>query len=254
MVGNDFIQIPALRAPTKSQFDAMVLEVRGSDVLLDTSFFYPNVSAQPCDIGTAGWGESESAIQRVELRDGHLWHTFENSVPPVGTSVHCRIDWNRRVFMSRLHTAAVLVAGVAHTSWRCDVSSCGLSPDGVRLDFTCARKTEMDVEELLANCNAAIAKGAAVSTRWIEVRRADEHVSLYRSAATSRKVQQRPGRVVQIGVNGSTLERQFDIGTHVHNITELRQIRIGPGNGSTKKAIENKGRNHFRVRFHLAEL
>ena len=60
--------------------------------------------------------------------------------------------------------------------------------------------------------------------------------------------------MVQIGVNGSTLERQFDIGTHVHDIRELVQIRLGPGNGSTKKAFENKGRNHFRIRFHLADL
>jgi Ser-tRNA(Ala) deacylase AlaX len=253
MLVKDFIQIPALLAPAKKEFEAMVLEVRGSEVLLNTSFFYPNVSAQPCDTGTGRWGDFESAIQRVEFREGQLWHTFANPVPPVGTTVHCRIDWARRILMSRLHTAAVLVAGVAHTLWRCDVSSCSLSQDGVRLDFTCARKPGKDIEELLARCNAAIRKGAAVKLNWIDVNRAEEHVSLYRSAATSRKLQHQPGRVVQIGVNGSTLERQFDIGTHVHDIRELGQIRIGPGNGSRKKAFENKGRCHFRIRFHLSE-
>ena len=254
MIAKDFIRIFALQAPAKNEFEASVMKVHGSEVLLNTSFFYPNISAQPCDMGIARWGESECAIERVELREGQLWHTFSEPVPPVGTVVHCWIDWSRRLLMSRLHTAAVLVAGVAHSHWRCDVSSCSLSPNGVRLDFTCTRKPLKDVEELLACCNTAIAKGAAVSERWIEVKRADEHVSLYRSAATSRKVQHQPGRVVQIGVNGSTLERQFDIGTHVHNIRELGQILLGLGNGSPKKAAENKGRNHFRIRFRLADL
>ena len=154
--------------------------------------------------------------------------------------------------MSRLHTAAVLVAGIAHKQWHCDVSSCSLSANGVRLDFTCSRKHKSEVEELLARCNAAIAKGAEVSERWIDVRRAEEHIAYYRSAATSRKVQNQPGRVVQIGINGSTLERQFDIGTHIHDIGELEEIRLGPGNDSLRKAFENKGRNHFRIRFHLA--
>ena len=254
MTAKDFTQISALLAPSTTDFDATVLEVRGHEVLLNNSFFYPNVSAQPCDVGTGRWGTVECEIQRVDLKEGKLWHTFSASVPPIGTKVHCRIDAARRAFMSRLHTAAVLVAGIAHTIWRCDVSSCALSPDGVRLDFTCARKTEKDVEELVARCNAAIIKGAAVSTKWIAVKRAEEHVSLCRSAATSRKLLHQPGRVVQIGVNGSTLERQFDIGTHVHNITELRQLHLGPGHGSRKKAIENKGRNHFRIRFHLTEV
>lgn len=254
MTSKDFIHIPALLAPTKFDFNATVLEARDGEVLLNTSYFYPNVSAQPCDIGTAFWEKFETAIQSVELRDGRLWHTVSGVVPPVGTKVHCQIDRERRHQMSRLHTAAVLVAGVAHTQWRCDVSSCRLSPDGVRLDFTCARKPREAVEELLARCNAAITKGAAVLSNWIDVKRANEHVSLYRSAATSRKVQHQPGRVVQIGVNGTTLERQFDIGTHVNNIRELGRILPGHGNGSSKRFFDNKGRNHFRVRFHLADL
>lgn len=68
-----------------------------------------------------------------------------------------------------------------------------------------------------------------------------------------RKVQNQPGRVVQIGANGSASERQFDIGTHVRNMRELGEIRLGPGNGSHKKALENKGKNHFRIRFHLSQ-
>jgi len=254
MAAIESTQIPALLAPATTEFDATVLEVHGHEFLMNKSFFYPNVSAQPCDLGTVRWGTVECEIQQVELKAGKLWHAFRGAVPPVGSMVHCRIDSERRRLMSRLHTAAVLVAGVAHTHWRCDVSSCRLSPDGVRLDFTCARKPREAVEQLLARCNAAIAKGAVVSTGWIDVKRADEHVSLYRSAATSRKVQYQRGRVVQIGANGSTLERQFDIGTHVHNICELGRILPGHGNGSSKKFFENKGRNHFRVRFHLADL
>ena len=254
MTTPNFVQIPAVQNPTKDRFDATVLEVRGNEVLLDISFFYPNVSAQLCDTGTARWGKYGGRIERVELHDGKLWHSFTDAIPPVGARVHCLIDWPWRKLMSRLHTAAVLVAGVAHTHWRCDVSSCSLSPAGVRLDFTCTRKPKSDVQELLSRCNAAIRKNAAVSTRWIAVHRAEEHVSLYRSAATSRKVQNQPGRVVQIGVNGSTIERQFDIGTHVENINELGEICLGPGNGSRKKALENKGKNHFRVRFHLKEI
>jgi misacylated tRNA(Ala) deacylase len=254
MAAKNFTQIPALLAPDKFDFDAKVLEVRDSEVLLSKSYFYPNVSAQPCDTGTVCWGKSETGILEVELREGRLWHAVAGAAPSVGTTVHCRINRERRRQMSRLHTAAVLVAGVAHTHWHCDVSSCRLSSDGGRLDFTCRLKPREAVEELLARCNTAIAKGATVSTGWIDVKRADEHVSLYRSAATSRKVQCQPGRVVQIGVNGSTLERQFDIGTHVRDISELGQILPGHAHGSSKKFFENKGHNHFRIRFHLADL
>jgi misacylated tRNA(Ala) deacylase len=247
-------QIRALRYPKKFEFNSTVMDVRGVQMLLDKSFFYPNISAQPCDIGTINWGNSETDVSNVELREGLLWHALNGEAPEVGTAVHCKINRERRWQMSRLHSAAVLVAGLAHSSWRCDVSSCGISERGVRLDFTCGRKSREAVIELLTRCNAAIAKGAAVSTWWIPVRRAEEHVSLYRSAATSRKVQYQQGRVVQIRVNGHTLERQFDIGTHVDDIRELVGIHLGPGLGSQKAALENKGRNHFRIRFHLADL
>jgi Ser-tRNA(Ala) deacylase AlaX len=244
-------RIPALTDRARDRFDATVIQVQNREVLLDLSFFYPDVSAQPCDQGVARWDDDESAVERVALRGGQLWHSFSGPLPPVGARIHCEIDWPRRQLMSRLHTAAVLVAGMAHSHWHCDVSSCSLSAERVRLDFTCARKAKQEVTDLLARCNEAIAQGAEVTWRWIPVRRAAEHVSFYRSAATMRRVQRQPGRVVQIGVNGRTLEQQFDIGTHVSNIRELGELRLGTLSDPARKALENKGRDHFRIRFHL---
>jgi Ser-tRNA(Ala) deacylase AlaX len=50
-------QIRALRYPKKFEFNSTVMDVRGVQMLLDKSFFYPNISAQPCDIRTINWGE-----------------------------------------------------------------------------------------------------------------------------------------------------------------------------------------------------
>ena len=96
-----------------TEFDARVLACRpngdGFDVLLDRSAFYPTSGGQPFDTGMMG----PARVVDVNVADGEVWHTVSQALP-VGETVHCTIEWDRRFDHMQQHAGDHMIAGALH--------------------------------------------------------------------------------------------------------------------------------------------
>jgi len=95
------------------EFDARVLDCRKNgekyDVLLDRSAFYPTSGGQPFDTGLLGMAN----VLDVNVTDGEVWHTVDEALA-VGTTVHGKIDWERRFDHMQQHAGDHMIAGALH--------------------------------------------------------------------------------------------------------------------------------------------
>lgn len=94
----------------RREFNARVKAVKGSAVVLDQTYFYPEGGGQEADHGTIGG----SRVTDVQRSGASVLH-FIAGKPKLrkGQRVECKIDWERRTNLMRNHTATHLVLAVA---------------------------------------------------------------------------------------------------------------------------------------------
>ncbi|MGH7492624.1 MAG: alanine--tRNA ligase-related protein [bacterium] len=65
------------------EFAALVTSVRGSELALDRTAFYPGGGGQPHDLGEIFAGDQVRIVQKVgkDKNDGEVWHQIEGEVP-----------------------------------------------------------------------------------------------------------------------------------------------------------------------------
>lgn len=98
--------------PYLREFEATVLSIDGNDVALDRTTFYPEGGGQVGDTGVIGGVR----VADTQIRDGRVVHILEESPCfGVGDSVKCRIDWERRYRIMKLHSAAHIME---HFLWQ----------------------------------------------------------------------------------------------------------------------------------------
>jgi len=89
--------------PYLREFEAEVLGIDGNEVELDRTAFYPEGGGQVGDTGSIGG----IRVVDTRIRNDRIVHVLE--APPrfdVGETVGCRIDWERRYRIMRLHSAS----------------------------------------------------------------------------------------------------------------------------------------------------
>jgi len=246
----------ALENPSDYEHVARIQTVKGTAVTCGRSNFYPALSLQPCQPSDQGY--------LVRISDGKVWrvigadfdgdsvlHTLEGEAPPApGDDVICLIDRSRRHFLSRAHSAAVLVSGLAFRHWGGSLTtSCNLSAFGVRLDVSGGSRRDHEVEELLAYANRLIADDGQITSYFISAKEAALVPQFLRSNALQRDFETigSLARVVRLTSHGHTIEEQYDLGTHVRRLAEIG--RLEPLSRTNKPSWENKGHDHFRLRF-----
>ena len=111
--------LPANMPPTKlrvyedekkRKFTAKVKAMKGSIVVLDQTYFYPEGGGQEADHGTI----AKDRVTDVQRSGTSVLH-FVKGKPKVkkGQTVECEIDWDRRTNLMRNHTATHLTLAVA---------------------------------------------------------------------------------------------------------------------------------------------
>jgi alanyl-tRNA synthetase len=92
--------------PYLKQFKTSVKEIGDRYVVLEESCFYPESGGQVGDTGFIG----SSRVIDTKLANGNIHHVLaESPTFSVGQEVECKIDWERRYNIMKLHTAAHLV-------------------------------------------------------------------------------------------------------------------------------------------------
>ncbi|MBN9886614.1 alanyl-tRNA editing protein [Salipiger abyssi] len=206
-------------------------------LVLDATVFYPKGGGQPGDSGRIEWsGGALSIATAVPGEDGAVVLVPAEPVPlpPVGTPVAQRIDWDRRYKHMRVHTALHLLSVVIPLP----VTGGAVSAGSGRLDFAMPEPPE-DRDAIEAALNDLVDRDLVVSADWVEEAVLDANPGLVKTMTVQPPRGKGSVRLVRIGSGRDQVDLQPCGGTHVARTGEIGRIRLGK--------IENKGRQNRRV-------
>jgi misacylated tRNA(Ala) deacylase len=219
------------------EFGGVVVDVRGDDVALDRTAFYPTGGGQPHDTGRLG----AATVTGVRKEGDIVWHTLAGALPAVADTVGGEIDWERRHRLMRTHTALHVLCGVIWNEWRVPVTGGNMEPLAARMDFEFDPLPEGFGPRIEALVNAELEAARPVHVEFLPrgVALADE--DLIRT-----KVNMIPEHVTEIRVVDIVgLDKQADGGTHVRSTDEVGRIRV--------VKTESKGKGNKRIRLEVVD-
>ncbi|MEY5038662.1 MAG: hypothetical protein RL472_1768 [Pseudomonadota bacterium] len=211
-------------------------------ILIDASVFYPTGGGQPGDNGIVQWDGGRLAIATAVKVEGGgiaLVPAELAALPPVGTRLRQRIDWDRRHRHMRVHTALHLLSVVIPLP----VTGGQIGADKGRLDFDMP-ETPADLPALEVALNALIARDLAVTDQWITDAELLANPSLVKTMSVRPPMGQGRVRLVRIGDATTQIDLQPCGGTHVARTAEIGRVEFGK--------VENKGKQNRRINLLLA--
>jgi len=224
------------------EFEAKVLSVSdGKFVVLDRTAFYPNTGGQPYDAGIIirKSDNSEFKVIYVGKFSGNISHEFEGEETlKEGDEVICKIDWDRRYKLMRMHTAAHILSAVFHNETGAKITGNQLDLDKSRIDFSLDNFDREEIQKYFEKTNSAIEKDYPIRIYTISREDFEKDPSLLKLAkGLSEDIKEI--RIVDI----EGLDKQADGGTHVKSTKEVGTVKF--------IKAENKGKNNRRVYFTL---
>ncbi|MBC2837366.1 alanine--tRNA ligase-related protein [Paragemmobacter straminiformis] len=210
-------------------------------IILDRTVFYPTGGGQPGDSGLLVWEGGRMPIATAVKAEGGqvaLVAAEAMALPPAGTLVTQRLDWERRHRHMRVHTALHLLSVVIPLP----VTGGQIGAERGRLDFDMPDPPE-DVAAIEDRLNALIGLDLAVTDEWITDAELDANPGLVKTMSVKPPTGQGRVRLVRIGTAGQLVDLQPCGGTHVARTAEIGHVRIGK--------IEKKGRQNRRVTVEL---
>ncbi|MBR9679740.1 MAG: alanine--tRNA ligase [Candidatus Altiarchaeota archaeon] len=124
--------------PPDRQFDAKVVWQIGTEVILDKSLFYPTSGGQESDTGLLEWNNGKARVIEAKRQGKSIILVLDGAVPTIGTAVKGKLDLERRLDLTRHHTAVHIVNGAAHKVLGNHVWQAGAdkTQEKARLDIT----------------------------------------------------------------------------------------------------------------------
>jgi misacylated tRNA(Ala) deacylase len=222
------------------EFEAVVVELSGREVILDRTAFYPGGGGQPPDRGTLGIGPVHASVVDARREGRQVIHVLDNPIPDTVRELEGSLDWERRYGHMRHHTALHVLSGVIWRNFGAKVTGGQMRSDRARMDFSFPEEwTTGVVGEIERLTNEALAEERPVKVYELPREEALENPDLIRT-----QVNLVPGRVSMIRiVEIEGIDTQADGGTHVANTGEVGEIEI--------TGHKSKGRQNKRVEFVL---
>ena len=218
---------------------ATVLAVGESGIVLDRTVFYPRGGGQPGDTGTLTWDGGAVAITDTFKRGGTLYHAPAGEPPAVGSAVRAAIDWERRHYLMRTHTALHVLSAIVWRDFGAKVTGGNMEPGRARMDFELDNINVEFGREVEDRLNAALGSGHPVAVRFLPRAEALQDPDLIRTKVNLIPEFVDPIRVIDIG----DIDRQADGGTHVADTSEVGPVRV--------VKTESKGKGNKRMRIEL---
>jgi len=212
-------------------------------IVLDRTVFYPTGGGQPGDSGVLDWsGGTLSIATAVKGVDDAivLVPSEPRPLPPVGSAVTHRIDWDRRYAHMRMHTGLHLLS----VAMPFGVTGGAIGAARSRLDFDMEDAPD-DRDGIEAALNAFVSADHRVSEDWITEAALDANPDLVKTLSVAPPRGAGVIRLVRIGPEDAPVDLQPCGGTHVARTGEIGGLRLGK--------IEKKGRRNRRVYLHLGE-
>ncbi len=214
--------------PYIRECEARVLGVRDRYIILDKTIFYPKAGGQENDTGVVVTGNGDVIeIKMVyKTRSNRIVHEAERPIEELlkpGDIVKCRINWLRRYWLMRHHTATHIVLGAARRVLGDHVWQAGAekTENKARLDITHHKMLSDDeIRRIEEEANRIIDEHIDVKIHYLGKFEAEKRygVKIYEGGAVVAPVL----RIVEIP--GWDAEACF--GTHVANTSEIGAIKI----------------------------
>jgi alanyl-tRNA synthetase len=207
---------------TLQECDAVVLHSEGNIVVLDATIFYPEGGGQPSDLGVISTPEKMVKVTDVRRYGDVVVHTIDGTLSK-GEMVHCKVDWDRRMALTRHQSATHVILGSARQVLGGHVWQSGAQKgiEQSRVDISHFKKIEdKEIEKIELAANRIILSNIPVEKIWMDRGEAERQYGfrLYQGGVPVGKKL----RVVRIG--------DFDVeacaGTHVRQTNELGMIKI----------------------------
>lgn len=225
--------------------DARVVAVHEGRVVLDQTVLYAESGGQAPDRGVVSWGGGVEVrvVDSQVAGGGHvgdITHTLEGPIPPVGTHVRVKLDWERRYGLMRHHTAAHVFAAAMYGTFKAKFTGGQLYPDRARFDAHFEAWDPSIPKQLEAAVNELVAKGYEVRNYTV-TREEFEKGDLLRTAENLLDPAITDVRITDI----VGLDAQADGGTHVRNTREVGTVIV--------EKADNKGKGHRRISYRCVE-
>jgi alanyl-tRNA synthetase len=214
--------------PQENKFQAQIQGIHENGIILDQTLFYPEGGGQPSDIGYLDIkGEKLKVSHAEKVGTVVLHHVHPESLnkldPKAGTIIKGTVDWDRRLALTRNHTATHLVVAAGRQIlgdhiWQAGAQK-GIKKSRIDLSHYKRIKTEeLQRIELLAN--QWVMDNLEVKTTWMDRTEAEKTYGfvLYQGGVV-------PGskiRVVQI----PEIDVQACAGTHVNRTGDIGLVKI----------------------------
>ena len=208
----------------QTKFHSRVLRVLdGNQVILEQTIFYPEGGGQPADRGFLEFDGERVDVVDVQKVGKVIVHVVKGAVPKEGAKVKGCIDWERRSYLMRAHTATHLVMGASRRTLGQHVWQTGTqkSIEQTRLDIShYKRLTSEEVNKIELLANQAVMESIPVETQWLSRDEAEAKYGfrLYQGGAV-------PGKKIRV-VKVGDWEVEACAGTHVKNTGEIGFIKI----------------------------
>ena len=210
--------------PFEDTFEAKVLDVIGSAVVLDRTLFYPEGGGQPADHGTLRSGSRIYRVVDVRSIGGVILHQLAEATDGLdrGDRVEGKIDLDRRLALARHHTAVHIIHDSAKKVLGSHIWQAGAQKfvDRARLDISHYKRiTYEELKEIELLANRTVMENVPVSTRWLERTEAEKKFGfeLYQGGVP-------PGKYIRVVQVGDDVEACA--GTHCINTGMVGPIKV----------------------------
>jgi misacylated tRNA(Ala) deacylase len=220
------------------EFDAVVVFVHGSDVILDRTAFYPASGGQPNDLGMIICNGKEYVVNNVRKSEQGIVHETAGPGLCPNDRVHCVLNWERRCKLMRMHTAAHVLSAVVNRMAGALITGNQLNLDKSRIDFSLEEFDKGKIQKFADEANRLISAGAAVETRFMP---REEALKLPGIVKLADKLPPNVSELRIVDIKG--FDAQACGGTHVKELSEIGKIIV--------LGAENKGKSNRRMYFTL---
>ena len=223
------------------ELDATILEIVNENfIILDKTIFYAQGGGQPYDTGSIFKGQEEFKVLSVKKQEGKILHEVDRPGLQPNDKIRCRIDWERRYKLMRMHSAAHLLSAIFYKEAHVLITGNQLDLEKSRIDFNLEEFNKEKIQTHFDKANELIQKGAAINVYSLPREEAMKNPEIVKLAGAL------PPDIAQLRiVEIEGIDIQADGGTHVKNIKEIK--------GLTLLSAENKGKTNRRVYFCLKE-
>ena len=231
------------------EWETRIISVKNNDkedvntffVTLDKTAFYPNSGGQPHDEGIIVRKSDNKEFKVVfvgKLSDdiSHEVQGEDGANLKKNDEVTCKLNWERRYKLMRMHTACHILAGVLHKECGAMITGNQLNIDKSRIDFSVDEYNPEMLLQYIQESNKIAAEGHENKIYYMDK---NEDVDKFLRLAKGLPENITNVRIVEI----VGFDTQPDGGTHVKNTTEVGILKF--------LKSENKGKKNRRMYFEL---